>query len=192
MAKPHFYQQLSIDDSTDAMENYEDIYYDEFYSFLFDHLLQSIKHIPFDDIIKTQLQSNNSVYKTKESNSLYWLYRADRKLIHTVTIYSFRFANSCHPDLYRIFEIKRHHLFKQVSEPRHKFVGWYTYIGKELLNHIAAFLKLERIVQNQRHHYIKLFIHQEQERLDIQFHFPSMNERIAICFEPGYPADGEE
>ncbi len=48
-------------------------------------------------------------------------------------------------------------------------------------------------IQGQRYRFFgwykvtKLFINQEQERLNIQFKFPSLNEQIEITFEPGYP-----
>jgi hypothetical protein len=188
MNKRGFYQQYSIDDAIDAVNNYEDSHYEEFQYLLFNELLVNIQGIPFDRIIETHLLTqDNLVYETLSAHSLFWLYGADRKMINSKTIYSFRFANACHPDLYQSFEIKAHRLFKQVPERRHRFIGWYEHIGQDLLDDLDRYLNIKRVVKNSHSHVTKLFINQEKERLDIRFDFPSLNERIVITFEPGYP-----
>ena len=188
MVKRQFFQQLSIDETIDAMYNYDDEHYDQFYNLLFNELLSNIRNIPFDAIINKRLTgSDNPVYNTDEAHSLFWLYRADRKLIESKTIYSFRFANACHPEFYQTFETKSHHLFVPIQEPRHRYFSWYKCIGKYVLNELDRYLNIERVVSNSAKHKTKLFINQIQERLDIRFDFPSLNERIAITFEPGYP-----
>jgi len=138
MGKQDFYQQRSIEEGQEAMENYEDNHYDEFNNFLFDELLITIKKIPFDNIIQNHLQ-----YNIKEANCLFWLYTADRKLVDSTTIYSFRFANTCHPEFYRTFEIKAHYLFQIVGEIRHKYCGWYECKEHELLNRIDKYLNIK-------------------------------------------------
>ncbi len=128
------------------------------------------------------------MYKTKEANSLFWLYTANRKFIGSKTIYSFRFANACHPEFYRTFEAKSHHLFRATIQKRHGLDGWCRYIGKQLLNDIDKYLNIKRVVQKPHSHRTELFINQKEERVDIEFNFKSINERITITFEPGYPA----
>jgi hypothetical protein len=187
MGKQNFYRQLSLEEAQDAEQNYEDIHYEEFYNLLFDQLLNHIKTIPFDNIIENHLQYVNAVYKTEEADSLVWLYTADRKFIGEKTIYSFRFANACHPEFYRTFETKGHHLFKKITVPRHEYNGWYKYVGQYLLAEIGHYLNIRKVVQSQIPNKTKLFINQNEERIDIQFNY-SINERISISFEPGYPA----
>ncbi|CAF0942804.1 unnamed protein product [Rotaria sordida] len=187
MPKQEFYRQLSIEEATDAIMDYEDDHYQEFYDLLFNQLLINIKNIPFERIIQNNLQYGDAVRNNKEAHSLIWLYTADRKFINSIKVYSFRFANDCHPEFYRTFETKSHRLFSLVEHPRHKYNGWYKYMGRELLNYLDKYLNIERVVQNQIPHKTKLFIHQKQERIDIQFNFYSIDERISITFEPGYP-----
>ncbi len=190
MNKQKFYQQFSIDEARDAVENYEDIHYEEFQNLLFNQLLINIWRTPFDNIIQNYLLTqDNPVYKTKEAHSLLWLYRADRKIIEptSTTVYSFRFANACHPEFYQTFEIIAHHLFIPVSGKRHRSYGWYKYIGKDLLDPIDKCLNIQRVVDSHHPHVTKLFINQEEERLDIQFNFYTLKERISITFERGYP-----
>jgi hypothetical protein len=187
MVKQQIYNKWSIKDGQDAADYYEDDHYEEFCNLLFYELLNHIKKIPFENFIQNHLQYNGSVYKTNKANSLFWLYTADRKLIETVTIYSFRFANACHPEFYRTFETKAHHLFESTIQQRHGLDGWYKYIGKDILNRVDRYLNIGKV--NQNHHRTKLFINQKEERLDIEFNFKSTNERITITFEPGYPAN---
>jgi hypothetical protein len=192
MGKKQFNRQYSYEDAQDAIENYEDDHYNDFCDLLFNQLLINIQRIKFDCIIQNYLLGPaDPVYKTEQANSLFWLYRADRKLIDSKTVYSFRFANACHPEFYKSFETKAHHLFLPITEKRHKSYGWYKYIGEDLPNLIDKFLNIRRVVENHYPHKTKLFINQKQERLDIQFNFYSINERIAINFEPGYPATGQ-
>ncbi|CAF2570907.1 unnamed protein product [Rotaria sp. Silwood2] len=187
MPKQQFYQQRSIQEAQDAVMDYEDDHYQELYYLLFNQLLSNIKRISFDRIIQDKLQYGDTVRNNQETHSLVWLYTADRMFVKPLTIYSFRFANACHPELYRTFETKSHHLFSLVTYQRHKYNGWYKYVGRDLLNSLDEYLNIERVVQNQIPHETKLFINQKQERLDIQFNFDSINERIAITFEPGCP-----
>ncbi|CAF3876661.1 unnamed protein product [Rotaria sp. Silwood1] len=187
MPKRQFYQQLSIEEAQYAETEYEDDHYEQFYYFLFKQLLSNIKEIPFDRIIQDRLQYGDIVRNNKQANSLVWLYTADRKFINSKTIYSFRFANPCHPEFYRTFETKSHHLFSLVTYPRHRYSGWYEYVGRNLLDKVDKYLNIERVVHNQTPHITRLFIHQNEERLDIQFNFNSIQERIVTTFEPGYP-----
>jgi hypothetical protein len=55
------------------------------------------------------------------------------------------------------------------------------------LDHIDQYLNIRKVVDND--HVTKLFANQKEERLDIQFDFNSLNERISITFEPGRPKD---
>lgn len=193
MVKTDFYQQLSIEDGQDAMENYDDDHYNEFYDLLINHLLINIRKIPFDSIINNYLvRQDNPVYKTEKAYCLFWLYSADRHLIDSKTVYSFRFANACNPVFYQTFETKAHHLFISIPEKRHRSYGWCEHIGKDLLDEIDKYLNIKMVVENHHPHTTKLFINQKCERLDIQFNFDSLNERIAITFEPGYPACPDE
>jgi hypothetical protein len=122
---------------------------------IFDELLFYIKRIPFDHIIENNLQNNNNaVYQITEANSLNCLFTADRKLINSTTIDSFRFANECHPEFYRTFEIKTHYLFRSISQQRHAKSGWYQYIGKQLLNRIDDYLNIQKSFK------IRIFIKQ--------------------------------
>jgi hypothetical protein len=187
MVKKQYYRHSYSQEVEDVSSSYDDDHYQEFYDLLFNELLVHIKKIPFDNIIQNHLQYNNSIYRTEEANSLTWFYTADRKLIKSRTIYSFRFANVCHPELYNTFETKAHRLFLLITRPRHRYVEWYKYMGHELLNHLDNYLNIGRVVQNQIPHKTELFINQNEERLDIQFSFDSINERIAITFEPGPP-----
>jgi hypothetical protein len=187
MPKLHYYEQMSIEDAQDAVDNYEDNHYDEFHNFLFHELLSNIKKVPFDYIIQNHLPFDTAVYRTKEANGLSWLYTADRKLINSITIYSFRFTNTCHPEFYRTFETEAHHLFQLIPESRHRYYGWYMYKGCELLDSVDKYLNIQRVVQNPIPHATKLFINQKQERIDIRFDFDSIKERIVITFEPGPP-----
>jgi hypothetical protein len=192
MGKLEFQQQLSFDEAQDAVENYEDIHYQEFQNLLFNELLINICEIPFDNIIQNYLLTpDNCVYKTKEAHSLVWLYRADRKILKptSTTVYSFRFANVCHPEFYETFEIKAHHLFIPIPGIRHRYYGWYKYVGKDLLDPIDKCLNIRRVVDSHHPHVTKLFINKKEYRLDIQFNFYTLNERIAITFEPGYPEE---
>jgi hypothetical protein len=186
MAKQRFYNQMSIDAAQDAAENYEDDHFEQFSTLLFDELLSDVKSIQFDQIIQNHLQYDTALYKTKQANSLLWLYTADRNLINGITIYSFRFANACHPELYGTFETKAHHLFQSTIQQRHGLSGWYEYTGREILNQVDRYLKIGRVTQYP--HTTKLFINQKEERLDIEFNFKSVNERITITFESGSPA----
>jgi hypothetical protein len=52
-------------------------------------------------------------------------------------------------------------------------------------------LNIGRVAANHHPHQTKLFINQKHERLDRQFNFHSLNERITITFEPEYPANGK-
>ncbi|CAF1189129.1 unnamed protein product [Rotaria sp. Silwood1] len=187
MPKQQFFKQLSIEEAQDAVMDYEDDHYQEFYDLLFNQLLINIKHIPFERMIQNNLRYGIPVRNNKEAHSLVWLYTADRTFIDSLTIYSFRFANDCNPEFYRTFETKSHHLFSPVKSIRHKYYGWYKYIGRELLDYVDKYLNIQKVVQTEIPHKTKLFIHQEQERIDIQFNFYSISERIAITFEPGYP-----
>ncbi len=110
-------------------------------------------------------------------------------MIDSKTVNSFRFVNVCHPDLYQSFEIKAHRLFIPIHGQRHRFIGWYKCIGQNVLDYLDQYLNIRRVVDNSHSHVTKLFINQEEERVDIQFKFPSLNERIAITFEPGYPTE---
>ncbi|CAF0997201.1 unnamed protein product [Rotaria sordida] len=187
MPKKQFLKQLSIEEAQGAAMDYEDEHYRESYDLLFNQLLINIKQIPFERIIQNDLQYGNTVHYNKEAHSLVWLYTADRKVIDKLMVYSFRFGNDCNPEFYRNFETKFHHLFLPVPGIRHKYDGWYECIGRELLDYVDEYLNIERIVQNRIPHKTRLFIHQEQERIDIQFNFSSIHARITITFEPGYP-----
>ena len=136
MVKTHFGRQWS----------YENDHYNEFYDLLFDQLLIHIQKIQFNYIIENYLiGSTNNIYKTKEAHSLFWLYRVDRKIINSTTIYSFRFPNACNPEFYRIFETKAHNRFSEVNLPRHHYEGWYRYCGKYLLNTIDRYLNIKYV-----------------------------------------------
>lgn len=188
MVKAHYYQQKSIEDAQNAENDYDDEHYEHFHDLLFNELLVHIKHVPFDKIIDEDLLYKTEVYRTKEANSLVWLYRADRKFINSISIYSFRFANLCNPERYQTFNVSDHNLFLLVPQQRHGFNKWYKYTGEQLLNKLDKYLNINKVVRGSVPHKTKLFINQEQERMDIQFSFDSIAERIVITFESGYPA----
>lgn len=188
MPEPTLLQQLSINDAISAVNEYDDIHYTTFRDFLFNELLAPVRSIPNESIIANHLQDIQCVYKTAMAHSLMWLYCADRCLIRSTNIYSFRFSNPCHPDLYKELEVRGYHLFKPVKKPRHRYDVWYEYVGEETTNELGKYVNIQRVVDGRIPCRTKIFIHQEQERLNIQFRFPSIDEHIAICFEPGYPA----
>ena len=64
-------------------------------------------------------------YGTIQSNSLNWLYTADRKKIKDKIIYSFRFASPCNPDYYKSFVTKHHPFFALSYQIRHDLEEWY-------------------------------------------------------------------
>ncbi|CAF1093702.1 unnamed protein product [Adineta steineri] len=188
MSKQQYQQQLSIEDNRDAMDNYEDTHLDEFYSFIFDQLLKPIRSTPFNQIIQLHLQHGNNVFNTTQAHNLHWLYSADRRIINSTTIYTFRFANACHPDWYRNLAVQGHPHFRLVNEPRHRCYGWYEYVGTHLLDEIGNYLNLQEIIPTSVFRRTNLLINQKGERVDIKFHDDSNNLRLAICFESGFPA----
>lgn len=189
MTKGQFRRQQSINEALDAVDNYEDEHYEEFSELLFNELLVHIQHVKFDSIIKNDLLTPGKIiHNTKETHSLMWLYRADRNVIDSITIYGFHFANACHPEFYQTFQTKAHHLFVRVRERRHRYFDWYECIDKNLPTQLDQYVNIERIVANKEPHETKLFIYQAKERVDIEFHFPAHKEQITICFESGYPA----
>jgi hypothetical protein len=158
-----------------------------FHDLVFDELLIHIKKFPYDRIIQKDLQYTNAVRASTRANSLDWFCQVDRKLVGSKTIYSFRFVNVCYPEFYRTFEIKAHPLFKPITLQQHRYYEWFTYIGHELLNHLDKYLNTGRVFQSRIPHITKLFMHQKEEWIDIQFNFDLINERIAVSFEPGSP-----
>ncbi|CAF0815082.1 unnamed protein product [Adineta steineri] len=189
MSKQQYQQQLSIEDNRDAMDNYEDTHLNEFYSFIFDQLLKPIRSTPFNQIIQLHLHHGNNVFNTTQAHNLHWLYSADRRIINSTTIYSFRFPNPCHPGWYCNLAVQGHHHFRLVNEPRHGYDEWYEYVGTHLLDEIGIYLKVQEIISASLFHRTTMFINQKAERVDIQFHDDSNNLRLAICFESGYPAN---
>ncbi|CAF1362266.1 unnamed protein product [Rotaria magnacalcarata] len=187
MSKLQYYQQKSYEDALDAARNYEDIYYDEFYDLLFDKFLRNIKNIPFDRTIENESLYNTALHNNTEADCISWFYTIDRKLIETKTVYSFRFPNLWNPALYTMFEIKTNPRFSPVPYQRHRCDGWYEYRGDKLLKELDKYLNISRVVRNTTPHNTKLFINPEKERLDIEFNFPAINERISITFERGTP-----
>lgn len=188
MVKKQASRQISVDEKLDMTDDCEDEHYNAFYNLVINELLSNIRCVPFDTIMNTELiQSDKLVYKIMEAYSLDWLYRADRNIFDSKTVYTFRFPNVCDPDFYRTFQSKAHPLFVLIDGRRHRYFGWYKYIGKDLLGEIDKSLSITRVVKSTEQHRTKLFIHQDQERIDIQFDFPAIKERIVITFEPGYP-----
>ncbi|CAF3363291.1 unnamed protein product [Rotaria socialis] len=187
MSKLQYHQQRSYEDARDAAMNYEDVYYKELCDLLFDEFLSNITNIPFDRTIENESLSNTALHNTNEAYCINWFYTIDRKLIETKTVYSFRFPNLWNPELYTMFEIKTNPRFSPIPYKRHKCDGWYKYRGDDLLKKLDKYLNISRVVRNTTPHNTKLFINPEKERLDIEFNFPAINERISITFEPGTP-----
>lgn len=185
MSKKQFLQQLSIEDAT---TDYDDEHYQAFTYLVFEGLLSHIRNIPFEQIIQDTLQGVSIDYQILRANSLSWLYTMNRKVINERVIYSFRFCNASHPDLYQECATRTHPLFKTIDQQRHGRPGWCQYMGQGLLSEIDQYLNIQRVVQSAHPHTTKLFIHQRDERLDIEFNLSSPRERITITFEPGYPA----
>ena len=185
MSKKYFRQQFSVEDMTNE---YEDEHYQAFEELVFDGLLCHIRKIPFEQIIQNTFTGMAVDYQTLRANALVWLYTLNQKFINERVIYSFRFANASHPELYQAFATRAHPLFTPINQQRHRRVGWCQYSGRNLLSMIDRYLNISRVAQDTHSPTTKLFIHQANERLDIEFDFPSLRERITITFEPGYPA----
>ncbi|CAF1459093.1 unnamed protein product [Rotaria sp. Silwood1] len=116
-------------------------------------------------------------------HSVLWHYTADMKLINRWTTYSFRFPNMCDSDLYKTFNISAN-LFQKSTKPRHRSNNWYVYIGKQLPKYIGRYLSIETIVQVEYPPIIRLFVNQDEQRMDIYFYFKSISTKITITFEP--------
>jgi hypothetical protein len=144
--------------------------------------------VKFDDIIRNELFADNAVYKTQETSGLLWLWTADRRTINGCTIYSFRFANASHPELYQSFNTIQHSLFGSSSRTRHGLDGWYQYTGEKLPSAVDEYLGIQKVLQTASNHTTRIFINQAEERLDIVFELQSTHERITITFERGTPA----
>ena len=188
MSKQQYFMQKSIQDGQDAATNYADDHYQQFSNLLFGELLCHIQNVKFDDIIRNKLLANNSSYKTQEANGLSWLWTADRKNIKGCTVYSFRFANASHPELYQLFNTTRHSLFQSISQKRHGLDGWYRYTGENVPGAVDEYLGIKKVLETGSNHTTSIFINQAEERLDIEFNLQSRRERITITFERGTPA----
>jgi hypothetical protein len=191
MGKKADLRRLSIDDELDFDQQYDDEYLIEFSNLVLNELLCNIKNVPFDDIINTRLTHDGAKIRLLiESNSLVWLYTADRLNINNIIVYSFRFASPCHPDYYKSFIAEYHPYFKLSKQKRHGLEGWYKYIGEELPKTIVRYLNIAKIIQEQTSCKPKIFVNNNYERLDIEFYLRSGNirQRLTITFEPGYPA----
>ncbi|CAF0760494.1 unnamed protein product [Rotaria sp. Silwood1] len=192
MRKKDYYKQQSCKYILDREEynDPDDEYLIEFKTLLFDELLYNIRKVPFAGHINNHLLNDNATfYDCIRSNSLYWLYTADRRMIHDERVYSFRFCNPCHPDYYESFIIDKHPLFVPSQQHRHGLEGWYKYIGKELPKTIENYLNVANIMNETVSHETKIFVNNKYERLDIEFYFRHVyRKRLTITFEPGYPA----
>ncbi|CAF0859029.1 unnamed protein product [Rotaria sordida] len=192
MGKQDYYRQQSFNDVLDSEQQNDDDddYLKTFETLLFEELLWPIRKFNFTNIINNNLLYDDAKhYGLIESNSLKWLYTADRKMINNVRIYSFRFANSCNPDYYESFIITNHPFFAPTKQPRHGLEGWYKYTGKELPKTIENYLHVEKIMNEQVSHKTKIFVNNKYERLDIEFYFQHYYpKRLTITFESGYPA----
>ncbi len=172
--------EYDLDDQDD-----DDEHLIAFHDLIFEELLCNIKRVPFDRIINSELIYEDSVfYGFVESNSLTWLYTADRLIINNRRIYSFRFASPCHPDYYKSFMPYYHSDFEQISQTRHGLKGWYKYIGNDLPKMIRKFLKIDKVTKAKTIYEPTIFVNNCYERLDIEFDFQSDygNERVTITF----------
>ena len=188
MSKQQYFMQKSIQDARGATTNYSDDHYKQFLDLLFGELLYHIQHVEFDYIILNQLLRDNSSYQTQKANGLRWLWTADRKNINGCTVYSFRFPNASHPELYQLFNTTAHNLFQSINQRRHGLDGWYQYTGENLPSAVDEYLCIEKVLQTGSSHTTSIFINQAEERLDIEFHLQPTHERITITFERGTPA----
>jgi hypothetical protein len=191
MGKKAYLRRLSIDDELDFDQQDDDEHLIEFHNLLFNELLCNIKKVSFDDIINTRLTYDGAkIYLLIKSNSLDWLYTADRLNINNIIVYSFRFPSPCHPDYYKSFIAEYHPYFKLSKQNRHGLKGWCNYIGEELPKTIVSYLNIAKIIQEQTSYEPKIFVNNNYERLDIEFYLRSGNirQRLTITFEPGCPA----
>jgi len=185
------WRQPSIDYELDSDQQDDDEHLIEFYNLLFKELLCNIKKVPFDYIINTDLTYDGAKdHPIIQSNSLDWLYTADRLNINNIIIYSFRFASPCHPDYYKSFITEYHPYFQLSKQTRHGLTGWYNYIGEELPKKIVSYLNIAKVINEQTSYKPKIFVNNKYERLDIEFYLRSGNsyQRLTITFEPGHPA----
>lgn len=185
MGRKNSWQTQMIDYQDDENENVI-----EFKCLILHELINTIKTVPFDLIINKKLSyDNEKFYGTMQSNALKWFYTADRLYINNITIYTFRFPNTCHPDYYKSFIVTYHQDFKATNQCRHRIDGWYYYTGRELLHIIRKYLNIAKIINQQNCYQPRIFINNKFERLDIEFYLETNNdnERITITFEPGAP-----
>jgi hypothetical protein len=187
MSKQQYFMQKSIQDAQSAATNYLDDHYNEFTKLLFDELLCHIQNVNFDDIIRYDLSDGRPVHGTREVNGLRWLWTADRLLINGRTIYSFRFPNASHPELYQSFNTTTHSLFQSIGQKRHGLDGWYRYTGENAPGAVDAYLAIQKVLHTGTNHTTKIFVNQAKERLDIEFNLQSTREQITITFERGTP-----
>jgi hypothetical protein len=191
MGKKAYLRRPSIDYESDFDQQDDDEHLIEFDNLLFKELLCNIKEVPFDYIINNQLINDGATfYDIIQSNSLDWLYTADRLYINNTRIYSFRFASPCHPDYYKSFTTEHHSHFELSKQNRHGLKGWYNYIGNELPKKIRSYLNIAKVIKEQNSYTPKIFVNNNYERLDIEFYLGSddNHQRLTITFEPGYPA----
>ena len=193
MGKRDFYRQRSINEALDAYQeaDNDDEHLNDFYILILDELLYNVRKVPYDNIISTKLIHEGAAhYGFVRNNSLDWLYTANRLNISGKTVYSFRFANPCHPDHYESFITQYHPYFILSKEPRHGLNEWYKYIGKDLPKRIINALKIAKVRNEQQPYGPKIFVNNKYERLDIKLKLQSggYSELIVITFEPGYPA----
>ena len=181
MVKSRSFLKISVNRSIFYID---DDHYVQFHNLVFNELLINIRMVPFDRIINNNLMEDDSyVYRIHKAHCLFWLYTAERNMINSITIYSFRFANACNPELYKTFETTAHHLFMPSHKQRHQCFGWYKYIGSNLFAQLDKYLNIKRIIAKHATYERRLFINQAEERLDIQFDCFARNERIVITFD---------
>jgi hypothetical protein len=187
MSKKQYYLRREIEDARNADKSYRDKNFEQFSRLIIDRLLFYIADIPFRWIINEYLNTCDYFCDTVRINSHLWFYTADFKLINGWITYSFRFPNACYSGLYNSFNVEENHLFQPSTKQRHRSNVWYNYKGQKLLQYIGEYLDIAAIVRGERNPYTKLFVNQEEKRIDIYFYFTSISTKVTITFENGSP-----
>ncbi|CAF3681471.1 unnamed protein product [Adineta steineri] len=191
MSKYRYMQQQSIEDAMMMIDRQDSNGGENqtilFNNFLIKDLVDNIRCVPFDEIINTYLVNDGNKYRfIIKTNDIPWFCTADRRTLHSRTIFTFRFPTLSDPDSYEKFELKSNSLFMPSGGIWHEVEGWYEYTASNLSQYLYDVLSISEL--HNEHCRTRIFVNKQYERTDIVFNFDSTNRRIILTFEAGEPA----
>ena len=151
-------------------------------------LTSSVKQVNLHSYINMATTDGREPFFRIGAHALNWRCKFKATATDRLIIYSFEFPNTCDPALFHSFSVVNHHHFRAVERSDFDATYWYQYMGPTSLGaDIVTFFGLDRLFLNDTQPQSRIYFHQHDEKLVMEFEFLQNQKLISISFRKAVP-----